>query len=208
MNWTGTALQGVCLWLGLAVSMLSRGWQRVACLALLGVLGFGLWPDLDQAVSALFYDPLLGFAVDRWTAVLWLHRLVPVLGWGLLLGALAMLASARWCPACIGWSTCRDASALAFAMLVGVGLVVNAGLKDHIGRPRPAVVKAFGGTLGFVPAMSLAGTCRRNCSFVSGHAATGFALIAVGSLAAAGWSSGWWQVSGSGSCGWPRADIS
>jgi membrane-associated phospholipid phosphatase len=55
-------------------------------------------------------------------------------------------------------------------------------LKDHWGRARPAQTEAFGGSRHFTPAPFPAAECARNCSFVSGHAALGFSLVAFGFL--------------------------
>lgn len=57
------------------------------------------------------------------------------------------------------------------SLLIGPGLIANVLLKDFWGRPRPFETLDFGGSLAFVEAGSLAGTCISNCSFVSGEAA-------------------------------------
>lgn len=58
-------------------------------------------------------------------------------------------------------------------LLVGPGLVVNTGFKDHFGRPRPRNVVEFGGAEKFTPVwhprLGHEGT-----SFPSGHASMGF----------------------------------
>jgi membrane-associated PAP2 superfamily phosphatase len=69
-------------------------------------------------------------------------------------------------------------------MLLGTGVVVNVILKETWGRPRPVEVQTFGGTGTFEPALRPSHQCDSNCSFVSGHAATGFTLMALGLLGA------------------------
>jgi len=64
--------------------------------------------------------------------------------------------------------------------VLGVGLVVHEALKNRVGRPRPVQVEQMGGTAPFVPVFTLSTHCERNCSFVSGHAAIGFSLMAWG----------------------------
>jgi lipid A 4'-phosphatase len=76
------------------------------------------------------------------------------------------------------WS--RRLVALTWVSLLGSLLVVNFGLKEYWGRARPVQVTQFGGTQSFSPALQPASACRHNCSFVSGHAATGFVIMAVG----------------------------
>jgi len=68
---------------------------------------------------------------------------------------------------------------LLFVLIVGAGLIVNAGLKDNFGRARPRDVEEFGGTKLFTPAYVISSECRTNCSFSSGDAAGGFFSIAL-----------------------------
>lgn len=65
------------------------------------------------------------------------------------------------------------------AWMIGPGLIVNFILKDHIGRPRPKHIVNFKGEHRYVPAFKVSNACRRNCAFVSGHAAFGFMIISV-----------------------------
>jgi membrane-associated PAP2 superfamily phosphatase len=73
---------------------------------------------------------------------------------------------------------------LSLVMVLGTGVVVNAILKDNWGRPRPVDTQTFGGAGTFEPALLPSNQCDSNCSFVSGHAATGFTLLALGLLGA------------------------
>jgi lipid A 4'-phosphatase len=60
---------------------------------------------------------------------------------------------------------------------LGSGLLINAGLKEHLGRPRPRDTIAFGGTAAYVPPW--APSAAAGHSFPSGHAsvpAMGIAL--------------------------------
>ena len=68
------------------------------------------------------------------------------------------------------------------SMALGPGLLANTVFKDHWGRARPAQIEAFGGSHHFTPAPLPAAQCARNCSFVSGHAALGFSLVAFAFL--------------------------
>lgn len=72
---------------------------------------------------------------------------------------------------------------LILVLLIAPGLLVNVTLKDNsFGRPRPVHLEEFGGTSQFTPVLTYSGQCQKNCSFVSGHAALGFYLIAFGWL--------------------------
>lgn len=71
------------------------------------------------------------------------------------------------------------------AAVIGPILVVDAGLKNHVGRARPAQIEAFGGSMLFTPAFTPSNQCERNCSFVSGHVATTAFVMAFGWLSSA-----------------------
>ena len=72
-------------------------------------------------------------------------------------------------------------------MAIGPGLIVNLGLKDHWHRPRPIQTQEFNGPSPFMPWYEDDGACRKNCSFVSGEAATGFWMVAPASVLPAPW---------------------
>lgn len=81
----------------------------------------------------------------------------------------------------------RRALFVVLAFALGPGLVVNALLKEHIGRARPAQLELFGGTARFSPAWTVSDQCPSNCSFVSGDVAAAAALLAPALLVAARW---------------------
>lgn len=62
-------------------------------------------------------------------------------------------------------------------LLLGPGLVINTGFKDHWGRPRPIEINNFGGAQKYQPVWER-GTPGQGFSFPSGHAAVGFFLFA------------------------------
>ena len=74
----------------------------------------------------------------------------------------------------------RSCAALALVLALGLGAVVHGVFKEHWGRPQPNETTAFAGALAFQPALHPSALCATNCSFVSGHAATGFVLMACG----------------------------
>lgn len=143
---------------------------------------FSLWPELDLAVSTLAYAGAGLFPANDWWPVRIVYRGTPWLGTALVLLAAAVLLVAGLRRASVGRRLWRRAALLLLCAVLGVGLVVHEALKDHWGRPRPNQVQAFGGVHGFRAALQPSHDCRRNCSFVSGHAATGFALMSLGAL--------------------------
>jgi membrane-associated PAP2 superfamily phosphatase len=161
-------------------------WAWLLTLALLAAL-FAGWPELDLQVStwAAHADGGGRFAWgDAWPVqaayqlVPWLTRLALLLG-------LLLWFWPRWRrrgePGWVRWRL--RARPLLWLLVVGVWLVVNAGFKEHWGRPRPVQVQAFGGEHPFRSVAQPSELCRSNCAFVSGHAAAGYALMGVGLLA-------------------------
>lgn len=158
-------------WLGWLAAVLACG------------LVFRTWPALDLAASAPFYLPQIptGFIGNLYHGVLDLWRLVPQLGRVLgMAGLLVLLVPARRIPCGVVRRWRGRLLAAVALLLLGVCLVVNQGLKEHVGRPRPQQVRPFGGPSDYVPVGSLSRACERNCSFVSGHAATGFVIAGFG----------------------------
>lgn len=157
------------------------------------------WPELDLLVSAPFYRTGAGFWIDDLPWVRVVHETVPWVGRLLLAGSAAVWLLARRHPKPCVKRLARPAATLLITLVLGLGLLVHGVLKDHWGRARPVQVTQFGGQARYTPPWQPTAECRRNCSFVSGHAGTGFALIAIGALAAprrrrrwrvAGWSAG------------------
>jgi lipid A 4'-phosphatase len=68
---------------------------------------------------------------------------------------------------------------LALMLLLGPGVLVNGISKPYCGRPRPHLTIPFNGKLDFLPVFSLGANLSGDCnSFPSGHASTGFYLMA------------------------------
>ncbi len=155
-------------------------------LALIGVgLVFGLWPQLDLMATRWVYQATGFFGANQASRdARDTLRLAPF--W--LLGALAALWLARrllW-PR-LAAPTDGAMIYLIASLTIGSGLIVNLGLKDHSHRPRPVHVTEFGGDEAFRPWYRFDGACRKNCSFASGEAASGFWMIAPALLTPPPW---------------------
>ncbi len=152
----------------------------------LSVLVFTLWPTLDLRFSQAFFDmPSATFQANNmpWVHVIyvatpWVSRAVFVL---CCLGLMYLKIR----PKAQRLGLQRRLLAWVFMAIVGLGVVVDWGLKDNVGRPRPEQLQVFGADKPFVPAFQWSTHCDVNCSFVSGHAASGFSLMAWGMWA--GW---------------------
>ncbi len=142
---------------------------------------FAIWPGLDVWVTQVFYDPSShSFPANQSP---WVHALYVATPW---------LTRTCFVAACVvffclkmpskrhalGWQ--RRVLAWLLMAIVGLGGVVDWGLKDNVGRPRPEQLDIFGSTKPFVPAFTLSTHCDVNCGFVSGHAAAGFSVMAWG----------------------------
>lgn len=165
--------------------MKARQRERLAfgLLACATILVFETWASLDLRLSAPFHAGGGHFPARELGWLNAIYLAVPWVGRAMFLVALAAsLPGGRRLGLSRRWR--RRAVAMMLSMLVGLGLVVNVALKDQWGRPRPHQVSAFDGPGEFVPALHRSRQCERNCSFVSGHAATGFALIGLATFAA------------------------
>jgi lipid A 4'-phosphatase len=137
----------------------------LAGLAVLLVPATGM---LDLPAARLGWRPEGGFAWQSESLAIVLHELVRpaslALGGALAVAAIAALVRRRPLAG-------RDARAWLFllaALIVGPGLLVNAGLKDHWHRARPHQIAEFGGTARFTLPLVIADQCDRNCSFTAG----------------------------------------
>lgn len=72
----------------------------------------------------------------------------------------------------------RHALFVLATVILGPGLLINVGFKDHLGRPRPTQVENFGGQHVYVPPLHR-GSAGTNSSFPSGHAASAFCYFAL-----------------------------
>ena len=156
----------------------------LAAFGLFAVLFIG-WPGLDLWASGQFYrDGAWAFRNGNWPVFEWLFRGVPRLGQGLLI-ALTLALLLGLVP-CLGWLRARRTffGFLLAGALLGPVLLVDATLKDTMGRARPLTVEAFNGNRSFTPAFVPSDQCPKNCSFVSGHVATAAFIMAFGWLAA------------------------
>jgi lipid A 4'-phosphatase len=154
-------------------------WFYIA--AFLLALLFVFVPQIDLFVSGLFYNETVGFFWSRHPLVIFLYNIprpiVIIASVGLLLLIADLIFKKRF-------FSIRPLLLFYFAavMIVGPGLIVHSVFKDHWGRARPAQTTEFGGTKNFTPAFIISDQCERNCSFVSGHSAGAYGLIALALL--------------------------
>jgi membrane-associated PAP2 superfamily phosphatase len=159
-------------------------------LALAAAIGiaFGALPQLDLTMSGLFFDPAAKRFPFRDAAV---NRVIrDGAEWVMILlvaPAVAAIVIRLALPRRPFPVSARSGFFLVATLALGPGLLVNAILKDHWPRPRPVAVSEFGGTERFVAWWDPRGACPRNCSFVSGEAATAFWTLAPAALVPPPW---------------------
>ena len=155
---------------------------HLAALAAASLL-FMAAPELDLRTSNLFYRAGDGFYLSTWPPVSFVFHLIPWLVVTQLLLIPLFVAFRCWRERGFAGPGLRAGVFVLLALALGPGVLVNGVFKDHWGRARPVQVSDFGGTRRFTPAPLVADQCDRNCSFVAGHPAVGFALIAYAYLA-------------------------
>jgi len=148
-------------------------------LLIAGALVTAFWPQIDLQASGAFYQtgqgfpwryaPVTNFIHDL--ATLWLPKLLAL---GLAVGAIFALVSRQ--PA-------RPWLFLLLVLLLGPGLLANLVLKDQWGRARPLQITEFDGKAHFTPYWQPSQACDKNCSFINGDGAFGFAFVAAALIA-------------------------
>jgi lipid A 4'-phosphatase len=149
-------------------------------LAALTLALFAVRPDLDLAIAHRFYDGG-GFigqaALEKFGRDVF--RVTPFVVLALYAALWLAKRYGRWDR----WAPSGRAMVFLIATLaIGPGVVVNLSLKDHWHRPRPINTQGFNGSAEFKPWYDGSGECKKNCSFVSGEAATGFWMVAPASV--------------------------
>ena len=159
----------------------------LAIAAFVGLV-FGLYPELDLKIAALFFDPASKRFVQN--AYPWLGPIREAAMW--LVTAFAtppvvaiLLKVAR--PRAPMFMPGRAVLFLLATLALGPGLIVNAVLKEEWGRSRPIDVPQLGGAESFTPWWDPRGVCEKNCSFVSGDGAAAFWTVAPAVLAPPAW---------------------
>lgn len=164
---------------------------------------FAKVPGLDLLVSANYYNAEAGFFHRDAPMVRALYDWTPPIGRGLVvvLVVYALIAPlvSRWFAsrgnadlAARSAGPWRRAAVLAFCCaLLGPGLIIEGVLKNTVGRPRPVQVEQFGGTQVYHGPFVPGNDPKHHRSFVSSHAAAGFALMSLGLTCGPLWRRRW-----------------
>ncbi len=149
---------------------------------------FAVYPRLDLAISALFYDPANDLFVanaqpwvmDARAAARWICGLLFAPACLAILGKLILPRRRMLIGA-------RAALLLLLTMALGPGILTNVVLKDHWGRARPIDVTEFHGAYHFTPWWDPRGDCPENCSFIAGEPSGAFWTLAPAAMAPPQW---------------------
>jgi lipid A 4'-phosphatase len=157
-------------------------------LALVLGLLFGIFPELDLKLAALFYDGAtrsFPLKFDGWAAIardgaMWI-------AWSLAVPAIVALVIKLLRPDRPLLMSGRAIIFLLATLALSAGVLTNLTFKSYWGRPRPVLVTQFDGDLPFMPWWDPRGGCGRNCSFFSGEGATAFWTFAPAALTPPPW---------------------
>ena len=151
---------------------------RVLIVTALAQALFASWPELDIWVSALFYDPVEGFALRENELLRDIRYTLIYAVWIVGIPAFFMMIATNWGPGPYRTGP-RPWAFASGGLILGAGILVNGVLKSLWGRARPADIVEFGGTQTFTPAFRITDQCARNCSFTSGEAASISSLVLI-----------------------------
>ncbi len=148
-----------------------------AVLAVLMALAVVLFTDtgLDLRLARIFHTPdapraFAGQSEQPWA---FFRRFASIPVALLAVGAVLALAASYRAKR---WRHLNGPSlAVLLALALGPGLVVNAGLKNHWGRPRPCHIQEFGGAWAYQDATD-PGKFGKGKSFPCGHSSAGFVV--------------------------------
>ncbi|MBO0764085.1 MAG: phosphatase PAP2 family protein [Hyphomicrobiaceae bacterium] len=145
-------------------------------------------PQIDLALARTFYTADAGFLGQRLVWVRVLRQAFVVIYFGTM--ALCLVGLVQIWRGRTLWLRLGRAQWLFFAacLAAGPGLVANLVFKDHWGRARPSQIAEFGGSKAFTPPLLIASQCARNCSFISGEAASTYITLYAAAAVVPQWS--------------------
>jgi lipid A 4'-phosphatase len=155
--------------------------------ALVGIV-FGVYPQLDLDLAALFYDPTThGFSTFGADWVVHARDAATALITLLVAPAVFAVVGKLIAPRRRMLIPGRAALFLIVTLALGPFVLANVILKDHWARMRPTDVTQFGGSERFTPWWDPRGPCQDNCSFIAGEPSGAFWTFAPAALAPPQW---------------------
>jgi lipid A 4'-phosphatase len=162
----------------------------VIALGLALVIGivFGIHPEYDLRLAALFYDPATkSFPLKSDALASFARHAAMWVAWAFAVPAIVALAVKMFRPDRPLMMSGRTVAFLLITMLLSAGVLTNLTFKTFWARPRPVMVTEFNGPWKFMAWWDPRGECSRNCSFFSGEGATAFWTLAPAALTPPVW---------------------
>ena len=154
-------------------------------------LVLSLFPEIDLWIAQAFYDVIDAndnlFTLSLSPTISALRTFGTWLEILLITSPVIAIMVKLFLPQTRMFISGRAAVFLILSYALGPGLLVNVALKDNWGRPRPGHITQFGGDKYYSAFWDFRGECQRNCSFVSGEAASAAWTIAPAALAPSSW---------------------
>jgi membrane-associated PAP2 superfamily phosphatase len=144
-------------------------------------------PSLDLAASQFFFEQSAGFAAGGSASIEGLRQAGRIVEWSLAIAVVLPLLLKILIPQSPLLLRPRASLFVLATLAIGPGLIVNGILKGYWGRARPRTILEFGGDATFSPVWWISDQCDRNCSFVSGEAASAFWLVTIAFLVPKTW---------------------
>src|SRR5882757_5013604 len=149
---------------------------------------FGIFPELDLKLAALFYDPATKtFPLKVDPLAVFARDISMWIAWAFALPAIVAFVVKMARPDRPMLIPGRATVFLLVTIILSAGILTNLTFKSYWGRPRPIVVTEFNGPWQFVPYWDPRGACGKNCSFFSGEGATAFWTYAPAVLTPPAW---------------------
>ncbi len=139
---------------------------------------FAAIPDLDLVVSRFFWEPAAGFEFTKNSFLIAFRDANRFLPWAIIGTAMVLLIPN---PLLRHLKSPPAPHKLLFVVTffaAGPGLGVQL-IKMLVKRARPRGLEEFGGSAFFTPPWEITDQCVRNCSFISGEAASAFGLLTL-----------------------------
>lgn len=149
-------------------------------LALLGLVSliFTALPELDLMVSRFFWEPGTGFVLNDNGFLIAFRDTNRILPWVIIGIAITLLVSNPFLKHLKYPAAPHKLLFILTFFATGPGLGVHF-VKILVGRARPRTLVEFGGNSVFTHPWEITDQCARNCSFISGEAASAFALLTL-----------------------------
>lgn len=139
---------------------------------------FASVPELDLAASRSFWDAANGFGAGKNPALIAFRDINRDLPWVVIAIAIVLLIANNVTRHTKRFAPPHKLLFVITFFALGPGLGVQA-IKAFVGRARPRALEEFGGHAVFTPPWDISDQCLRNCSFISGEAASAFALLTL-----------------------------